>query len=95
MIDALTAFRNCISDQKCKGCEYGCGGHERKVTVPLTLCLALCREIREKSNVVDLQRSRSYQGVFLHGKCPNCNREVNNSNNPNYCGYCGKPVKWW
>ena len=100
MIDSFSAFRNCISEQKCNGCEYGCGGHEQKIPVPLTLCLAICRKIhedetgKEKKPVSAMWKSRSYQGSFIHGKCPNCNREINNGNNPNFCGLCGQPIKW-
>lgn len=27
-------------------------------------------------------------------ECPWCGEEVFSDTNPNYCGYCGKPVKW-
>ena len=28
------------------------------------------------------------------GECPNCNKVINSGDYPNYCGQCGKAVKW-
>lgn len=95
MIDAFTAFRNCISDKRCQGCEYGCGGHERKVPVPLSLALALCREIRENEKQVDaVNVARSYNGVYVQGRCPECNNWLTKGHNPKFCGHCGRAIVW-
>ena len=29
-----------------------------------------------------------------HGKCPKCGGDINEYNNPKYCGRCGQEVKW-
>lgn len=29
-----------------------------------------------------------------HGKCPKCSADINEYDNPGYCGRCGQAVKW-
>ena len=29
-----------------------------------------------------------------HGKCPKCSADINEYDNPKYCGRCGQAVKW-
>lgn len=33
-------------------------------------------------------------GCKKSGYCPNCKRLLNSQSHPNYCGECGRKVKW-
>lgn len=77
----------CHVPDACRDCAYN-AGHPYNECVEMllkdTLSLLKAQEQDSKKIIV---KGNVYE-------CPWCGEEVFSDTNPNYCGYCGKAVKW-
>lgn len=86
------SFRNCVSDQKCKGCEWkACKVAQcRKVGIPVDLAFAvislMADLLKEQEAVEPIERN----GFYYCGAC----RYALMTNHQKYCSDCGKKMKW-
>lgn len=88
------AFRNCISEPKCKNCPWTeCDKlKNRDVEIPIDLALAVMRMLEaQEPRLVHVTADINHRKI---GECPNCGKGINSGDYPNYCGRCGQAVKW-
>ncbi len=88
------AFRNCITEPKCKDCPWTeCDKlKNRRVEIPIDLALAVMRMLEaQEPKLVHVTADINYRKI---GECPNCGKWINSGDYPNYCGRCGQAVKW-
>ena len=90
----LDAFRNCITEPKCKDCpwtECAIIGNDT-IEIPRDLALAVMRELVAQEPVgpvFDAGDGKTI-GQFLCGKC----HAKIGFGHPHFCWYCGRAVKW-
>lgn len=89
------AFRNCITEPKCKDCPWTeCDKlKNRRVEIPIDLALAVMRMLKaqEPRDAVIVQNGIDGSGGWWF-QCPNCMMEIEPRDR--YCRSCGRAVKW-
>ena len=87
------AFRNCITEPKCKNCPWTeCDKlKNRRVEIPIDLALAVMRMLKVQEPQLVIVSRDYIEGTVL--RCPKC-KEVVHKYNGNYCPHCGQAVKW-
>ena len=90
----LDAFRNCITEPKCKDCPWAeCEELDnRKIGIPADLALAVMRELaaQEPAKPVPGYWDRC-EPLF---NCGACGEEIGAEGIAKYCYNCGRAVKW-
>ena len=89
------AFRNCITEPKCKDCPWTeCDKlKNRRVEIPIDLALAVMRRLKaQEIGKVNITISQS--DGWKEGNCPFCGMKVDSFYNWSFCGTCGRAVKW-
>ncbi len=90
----LEAYRNCISEPKCKGCPWTeCKTlGNATIEIPRDLALAVMRELvaQEPVKPIFAAGDGTTIGQFLCGKC----HAKIGLGHPHFCWYCGRKVKW-
>ena len=77
----------CHVPDACKDCsKYGGDNAIRCMEELLSNALSLLKAQEQNSKKI-IEKGNVYE-------CPWCGEEVFIDTNPNYCGYCGKAVKW-
>ena len=106
MDKVFNAFRNCISEPKCKDCPWTeCMGlNNRKVEIPVDLALsvdALLAELLKKQDPVDPYLDFDGRDVWRCGCChaalyhpKHTHADEDKQNCILFCQYCGRPVDW-
>ena len=88
------AFRNCITEPKCKDCPWEtCEEFHQAKNIPLDLCLDILKLLKEQEAV----EPYSMNAERTYGICPKCGKFVfrySNVEENHYCGICGQAVKW-
>lgn len=88
------AFRNCITEPKCKDCPWEqCEQfNQKKVSIPVTLALDVLNLLKEQEPIEPkvimdglIERYRCKCGAHLF-RCGNYRWD--------YCPYCGTKMKW-
>ena len=84
------AFRNCITEPKCKDCPWEqCEQfNQKKVEIPFTLALDVLNLLKEQGAVEPKHNPLSPTDWFC-GKCGMCISRFHD-----YCPTCGQAVKW-
>ena len=88
------AFRNCISEPKCKNCPWTeCDKlKERRVEIPIDLALAVMRILKVEEPVEPVPGLWD-RDIQLY-KCGACGGEIGAGEIAKYCFHCGRAVKW-
>ena len=90
------AFRNCITEPKCKDCPWTeCDTlKNRIVEIPIDLALAVMRMLEAQEPV----KPRTSRGWYKCGACGNGIATILDNGEPShkerYCNLCGRAVKW-
>lgn len=95
MIDrdkVFDAFRNCITEPKCRDCPWEqCEQfNQKKTEIPITLALDVIELLKEQGKTVKATRNNS-DGVWA---CGACGHPVFPSLLERYCPGCGKKVDY-
>ena len=87
------AFRNCITEPKCKDCPWTeCDKlKNRRVEIPIDLALAVMRMLKAQEPQLVISSRDYIEGTVL--RCPKC-KDVVHKYNGNYCPHCGQELKW-
>ena len=90
----LEAFRNCITDPKCKNCQRKeCVElKNKKIEIPADLALtaeALIVELMKKQQPVEIEREGDNHCWWF--VCEECHGMVDD--NDSYCRHCGRPFR--
>ena len=88
----IDAFRNCITEPKCRDCPWDeCDTLSNgRVEIPKDLALEVMKLLVAQEKV---RPNEIYLGTsFMGYQCPACLNEI--SSKYNYCAYCGRAVKW-
>ena len=82
------AFRNCITEPKCKDCPWEqCEQfNQKKVSIPVTLALDVLNLLKEQETVP------VYEDKI--NKCE-CGETICRYWHPNFCGFCGRKLLWY
>jgi len=89
------AFRNCITEPKCKDCPWEqCEQfNQKKVTIPVTLALDVLELLKWQEPKMVKVIKNAYNEEFYF--CPNCDKQFYGYfKRPLYCDQCGQAVKW-
>lgn len=105
MIDrekVFDAFRNCITEPKCKDCPWEqCElFNQKKVSIPATLALDVLNLLKEQETTMVIESENMYTGLpTTH--CPKCGVTLDrflygrqHEGQINYCPMCGQAIKW-
>lgn len=99
MIDrdkVFDAFRNCITEPKCKDCPWEqCEQfNQKKVEIPVTLALDVIELLKDQEAVKPRTENDGAPQPWTSWwyVCGNCKASI--SPNDKYCHECGKAVKW-
>ena len=77
-------------DRDCTSCPYYPAGYTGCTCKPLmTDALALLKA--QEPKLVHVTADINHRKI---GECPTCGKWINSGDYPNYCGYCGRAVKW-
>jgi hypothetical protein len=98
------AFRNCITEPKCKDCPWEqCEQfNQKKVSIPVTLALDVLNLLKEQEPLEPTMVKREQSGPLYHlCYCQKCGHHVGNmiknkvaDMHENFCSRCGQAVKW-
>lgn len=90
------AFRNCITEPKCKDCPWEqCEQfNQKKVTIPVTLALDVLELLKQQREMPKLVEIDGQLATVKYGHCPTCGEGLNQEVYPHWCGFCGQAVKW-
>lgn len=95
------AFRNCITEPKCKDCPWTeCDKlKNRRVEIPIDLALAVMRMLKAQEPVEPIVETHwETPSVYdndvkvTENKCGACGEEIDKWDK--YCRVCGRAVKW-
>ena len=87
------AFRNCITEPKCKDCPWEqCEQfNQKKVSIPATLALDVLNLLKEQEAVEpEVEVLNEIDKLY---KCPKCHKHFFYEKQK-YCDQCGQAVKW-
>jgi len=87
------AFRNCITEPKCKDCPWEqCEQfNQKKVSIPTTLALDVLNLLKEQEAVEPIKLDYILEVPYQY-KCGNCKTHIRKYQK--YCDWCGRKVKW-
>lgn len=92
------AFRNCITEPKCKDCPWTeCDTlKNRIVEIPIDLALAVMRMLKAQEAVKPILARGWYWcgGVGCRNSLTSALDDDSPARKPNYCEKCGRAVKW-
>lgn len=82
------AFRNCITEPKCKDCPWTeCDKlKNRRVEIPIDLALAVMRMLKAQEQIAPIENA----GFYYCGAC----KYAFTVHRQKYCSECGRAVKW-
>ena len=83
----IRALECCTSKDGCKDCPYSQNNNGHACTFNCISDALTLLKTQEQDSKKIIEKGNVY-------KCPWCGEEVFSDTSPNYCGYCGKPVKW-
>lgn len=88
------AFRNCITEPKCRNCPWEqCEQfNQKKVEIPVTLALDVINLLKEREAVKPKSKVRHGANAQIQHFCGNCNSMLHGK--PKFCSECGKGVLW-
>ena len=88
------AFRNCITEPKCKDCPWEqCEQfNQKKVEIPVTLALDVINLLKEQEAVKPKSKVRHGANAQIQHFCGYCNTMLHGK--PKFCSECGKRQKW-
>ena len=89
------AFRNCITEPKCKDCPWEtCEEFHQTKKIPLDLCLDILELLKEQEAVEPKKESDGNPEMWASWwyVCGNCGEGIDWHDR--YCWHCGRAVKW-